>query len=113
MPDRFAAVDAVPMPPLHEIERAIREAPGVVYFAQFGDNGPIKIGYAARGKLRPRLSVLQTGCPAELHLRRTMPATRATERGLHRFFADLRIRGEWFWPDQDLADFADAIADPL
>lgn len=105
---RFDAIDALPSPTAQDLEDARSDAgTGVVYFVQMGDDGPVKIGYTQRDKLKARLSVLQTGSPYPLRLRRLVTATRDTERAAHRFFADLRMRGEWFWPDPDLLAVAD------
>lgn len=105
---RFDAIDNLPDPTGAALAHARAEAgAGVVYFVQMGDDGPIKIGYTQRDKIKARLSVLQTGSPYGLHLRRLITATRETEAAAHRFFSDLRIRGEWFCPDPDLLAVAE------
>jgi hypothetical protein len=76
-------------------------ADGFVYFIQAGDDGPIKIGWA----LDPtaRLKELQVGCPEPLRLLMTIADDGELESQLHRRFASLRLRGEWFRAEQELA----------
>lgn len=83
----------------------------VIYFAQAGDDGPIKIGYCAKsGGVRKRMAELQTGCPWPIRIRRVMEAPHRiqTEFELHRKFAAYRMAGEWFMPAPVLALFAQA-----
>lgn len=104
---RFATIDSLPMPSSDEIARAVdATGGGVVYFVQCGDSGPIKIGHTTRERLKARLSVLQTGSPFPLHLRRVVAGTRQTEAAAQQFFRDLRLHGEWFYPDDDLIGVA-------
>jgi hypothetical protein len=74
---------------------------GFVYFLQAGEAGPIKIGWA----LDPlaRLNELQVGCPEPLRLLMTLTDEGGLEAQLHRRFARLRLRGEWFRAEQELA----------
>lgn len=69
----------------------------MIYFIQAGDDGPIKIGYAARSVER-RIAVLQAGNHRTLHIRRVVEGNRLTETWLHRHFAAHRIDREWFRP---------------
>jgi hypothetical protein len=71
-----------------------------VYFIQEGADGPIKIGYSADPQQRIRQ--LQTGARAQLHMLRTIEGSMGVERRLHRQFAHLRLRGEWFKPEPEL-----------
>jgi hypothetical protein len=63
-----------------------------VYFIQQGNTGPVKIGIA--NDPRKRLGNLQTGNPAELHLRHVVPGDRDLENQLHHRFREARIRCE-------------------
>ena len=72
----------------------------MVYFIQSGDDGPIKIGFAT--EVASRLSELQTGCPAKLHLLGKVRGSMQLEKDLHALFAGLRISGEWFRPDPSI-----------
>jgi hypothetical protein len=77
----------------------------IVYFIQSGGFGPIKIG-KTRNELERRLTALQTASSHPLRILATLddqPASRETE--LHLKFDHLRLKGEWFRPEQDLLDF--------
>lgn len=69
----------------------------MIYFVQ-AESGPIKIGYvAANRSLRGRLDQLQVGNHETLHLLAVLPnGGPGLERQLHRAFASVRVRGEWF-----------------
>ncbi len=101
-------IDALPDPKPADVCAALaRVGEQVVYFVQMGEQGPIKIGYSSSlARLRSRLSTLRTDSPFPIHLRRVAHGDRETERQAHRFFAHLRIRGEWFYPDAELASVA-------
>ncbi len=71
-----------------------------VYFAQAGEGGPVKIGWAA--DVRSRISELQCGCPEILVVPRLIDGDRRSEAWVHRKFAALRFRGEWFRFDPDM-----------
>jgi T5orf172 domain len=75
--------------------------PGFVYFIQAGRDGPIKIGYAHDPLTR--LEGLQTAHHEELRLLMTVADNGTIEMQLHERFADLKIRGEWFRAEGDLA----------
>lgn len=67
---------------------------GYVYFVRSGEDGPVKIGYAA--DVLERVHGLQAGNPELLTIVRIVSGSRNVEARLHRHFADIRIRGEWF-----------------
>lgn len=69
----------------------------MVYFAQRGGDGPIKIG-TARDPAR-RVAELQVAAPERIWLLTTVPGGRAAEAALHAMFADGHIAGEWFRAD--------------
>jgi hypothetical protein len=76
----------------------VRESrPGFVYFVQAGQDGPIKIGFAAN--VGARLSELQTASPEPLTVLATIEGTLQTEAEVHRYFQAYRLRGEWFRAD--------------
>lgn len=82
----------------------------VVYFIQSGcPVGYIKIG-VARDPLR-RLQNMQTHCPYPLRLVHDIPGDVDTEREIHRRFASLRHRGEWFLPGPELLEFTGLAAE--
>lgn len=70
----------------------------MIYFIRIGDHGPVKIGRAYNPAAR--LSTLQGAHWQTLRLVRTLEGDRLVERRLHRHYADLALRGEWFsWDD--------------
>lgn len=86
-------------------ERAFRYykgAKGYVYFIQGLCGGAIKIGYSKDPQAR--LRELQTGYPDTLTILLMIPGTEALESVIHKRFESLRLRGEWFRPDQRLID---------
>lgn len=71
-----------------------------VYFVRRGEDGPIKIGISIRPDVR--LGELQMGSPEPLTLLGVIEGDYTTERGLHRQFRYVHLRGEWFAPHPDL-----------
>lgn len=74
--------------------------PLAIYFIQIGSSGPIKIGHSLQPEQRMRQ--LQTAHPVTLRLLGVMRGTKERERILHTHFDWLRLRGEWFRPDEYL-----------
>lgn len=78
---------------------------GFIYFIQFGEAGPIKVGHSVYD-VEQRLAAMQVGSPEVLRLRGVIEnSTIKAEKELHARFAGLRIRGEWFRPDPELLDY--------
>jgi hypothetical protein len=77
--------------------------PGWLYFLQAGDDGPIKIGCAVNVFERARY--LQCGHYEELFILGLLDGDQSQEDRLHRMFAHLNIRGEWFQPGGELKEF--------
>lgn len=73
-----------------------------VYAIGGAGGGIVKIGWTSN--LRERLSSIRCGSPEEISVLWKAPGDFAVERYLHKRFAALRIRGEWF-------DFGDG--DPI
>jgi DNA-binding XRE family transcriptional regulator len=65
-----------------------------VYFAQAGEDGPVKIGHATDPTAR--VAMLQTAHYEPLRIARVIKGTSAVEKWFHRHFRHLHIRGEWF-----------------
>lgn len=65
-----------------------------VYFIRAGEDGPVKIGWAA--DVQGRMRELQTGNVATFVLLREFDGRKAEEAEFHRHYKALRIRGEWF-----------------
>jgi hypothetical protein len=76
---------------------------GFVYFIAAEPHSFVKIGWSKRSPLG-RMVTLQTGCPQPLDLLACFPGTQDDERRLHRTFAALRFRGEWFFHQHKLKD---------
>ena len=71
---------------------------GKVYFIRAGPpNGRafVKIGFTS-GFVSSRLSDLQVGNPYKLEILYDLPGGPQLEREMHKKFAKLRYRGEWF-----------------
>ena len=67
----------------------------MVYFAQRGYLGPIKIGYT-RGHVAKRLRALRSQIQHPVALLATMPGDREEEQMLHKRFAKHALGHEWF-----------------
>lgn len=65
-----------------------------VYLARFGALGPVKIGHSK--SVQTRLDAIQSRLWDDLHLFRLLEGNANDERALHKRFASLRIRFEWF-----------------
>lgn len=66
-----------------------------IYCIQQGKSGPVKIGLT-KGDPQHRLRQLQTGNPNQLHLIAAFTGEPKCEAIIHEFFADDRMKGEWF-----------------
>ena len=67
---------------------------GWIYFIEYHEFGPVKIGYATN--IDKRLIGLQTACPYELKVLLGIPGGYECETALHMHFYDERMHGEWF-----------------
>ena len=70
------------------------------YIVRFGALGPVKIGWSA--DVARRVEQLGSRLWDDVHLLRTLAGDGATEQALHRRFASLRIRWEWFHYHPDM-----------
>ena len=88
-----------------------RKSLSVVYFiqAECGSSylGPIKIGYTK--KLRNRLISMNMDNFHELKILKIISGDRNKEKEIHQKFAGIRIKGEWFKPDQSLLNYISLI----
>lgn len=80
----------------------------VVYFAQQGDHGPIKIGFST--DIENRLKGLQTSSAVPIRMVTCVSGTRDDEADLHVRFAGLRLSGEWFSPAPELLRFISEVS---
>jgi hypothetical protein len=83
---------------------------GWIYFIQWGDGGPIKIGFSDRPD--ERLAALSTGSPVPLRLLGQMRGNRGLEQALHRKFEEDRVRREWFHPSGALLQYVATVSIP-
>lgn len=72
----------------------------VYFIAEEGNSEIVKIGYAV--SIDKRLAQLQGGNIRELQVMRVIKGDAQAEQWLHRRFAPLRIRGEWFHFDPEM-----------
>jgi hypothetical protein len=80
---------------------------GFVYFVQADGRGPVKIGYAST--LKDRLNGLSTAHHGTLKVLAAMRGTVLEEREMHKRFAHLRIKGEWFKMARELRNFIKSL----
>lgn len=81
-----------------------------MYAIQAGEDGPIKIGLAA--KPWERLATLQTANPVRLHGRAAWRGSPAEEKALHEMFATDRLEGEWFRPTPEIVGLVEWLGAP-
>lgn len=95
-------------------KRLERLESSAIYFIQRGDeHGAIKIGWTWTDPMK-RLHTLQHANDETLTLLGYFPGSCGDEAALHERFAHLRIRGEWFRPDDDLLAFIrDSVCNAL
>ena len=81
----------------------------MVYFIERSDDGAIKIGLTHC--LNTRFNSLASFHRGEkLRILGVMNGNYDVEQAIHRAFFDRRLEGEWFAPDDQLADFIESYA---
>ena len=80
-----------------------------IYFIKAGIDGPIKIGHSKCNNVKERLIACQIGNHLTLKLLCTMDGTRKDEKRLHAQFAKYNIRGEWFYPNDELLKLINSL----
>jgi len=86
---------------IHDAAMPRENATGVIYFIDDGQF--IKIGFTKNPD--SRAAELQVGSSRDLHIVATRPGTMRDERALHRKFAHLRHRREWFQKEPELLSY--------
>lgn len=82
-----------------------------IYFVQAGLFGPVKIGIT--NNLERMLEQARRFNPARLRILGIIPdQTAANEAVIQRRFEHHKIRGEWFWPADDLLAFVERETEP-
>lgn len=84
---------------------------GVVYFIQSVGGGPVKIGWSKQ--VTSRLRGLQTGHAERLTILAVLPATKETERSIHRALPSHRLHGEWFAPSVEVLALVEWAKNPI
>ncbi len=79
----------------------------MIYFIG-SESGHVKIGYTY-SNVFTRLASLQTGCPFELKLIKTIGGNSIHETSLHKKFKRFHLRGEWFHLSPEIQSFIDSI----
>lgn len=75
----------------------------VVYFVQFGNSGPIKIG--STSTLKSRLAQLGSSTAQQIVLLGYLQGSVREEKSLHRRFQHLLLYGELFSPSEEILSF--------
>jgi hypothetical protein len=75
----------------------------MIYFAQFGDGGHVKIGYSKDPY--SRLGQFRNGSPIPVKFLSIIEGDRGTEKEIHTRFACNRIRGEFFALSGELSEY--------
>lgn len=73
----------------------------MIYFIR--QNEQVKIGVT--DNIKNRLSELQVGSPYKLSVMLLIDGDYKDEVELHRIFKDHRIRGEWYWLNEDIKEY--------
>ena len=79
-----------------------------LYLALAREVGRVKIGRSKDPEAR--VAKLSGGCPVDITLAAVCRLHGRVEKTVHRLFEDLRVRGEWFRLNQQLAVVIDSIA---
>jgi hypothetical protein len=87
---------------------AERSSVGFVYVVRPAGADVVKIGKAF--DVAKRLASLQTGQSARLELLAELPGGHRLEAELHKRFAHLRVRGEWFRAEPELLAYVVEVA---
>jgi hypothetical protein len=90
------------------ISRLESVSTGFVYFAQYHNNSPIKIGFTRN--LEKRLISLRGQCPGAVIIK-AVEGNLSDERKYHERFKHLREYSEWFRREKELVSFIKNLSD--
>jgi hypothetical protein len=77
----------------------------MIYFVKGG--GYIKIGFSkSESSFKYRMSDFKTSCPFELEIINKIEGGVEEERNIMNYFIDFHCRGEWFYYDESIENFA-------
>jgi hypothetical protein len=91
--------------------RRRRPTHGFVYFMRINNRGHVKIGYST--DVMNRFKAHGISNPGEPVLVGSMHGTRTTEKRLHKKYADLHVKGEWFRYTGALKAFIEALPEAI
>jgi hypothetical protein len=91
------------LPPEGSPNFRYKRPPGLIYFIRAGET--VKIGYTMN--VAKRMAGLQSCNPETLELLAAFHGGQADERSVHRIFASLHLRGEWFRYDKAVIEYID------
>lgn len=90
------------------LDQRHEKSPDLLYFIEMeGPERFVKIGIAS--SMMTRLSNLQACCPYPVRVLKVVVGTWHLERSLHKRFADLHARGEWFRLEGELAELIERL----
>ena len=78
-----------------------------IYVVMAESTNKVKIGFAK--DVKKRLKSLATGCPYELKLITSFPASMQYEKEIHKKFSKHRSRGEWFDYKDEIVAWVDSL----
>lgn len=81
----------------------------MIYVVQRPDNQAVKIGYTS-GKVKRRVSSLQTSCDVKLEVLMSERGTRTLETNIHKKLKQYRKSGEWFEWNPEVAEVVHNLA---
>ncbi len=86
-----------------------RDREPMLYIAQVGAGGPVKIGYSRLPATR--IKALEHNSAFPVTLLRVLTGDHLTERAFHRRFRHMKIGGEWFWFNDDMLSYVPSRAE--
>lgn len=90
------------------LDQCYEKSPGLLYFILMeGPEQFVKIGIAS--SVMTRLSTLQVCCPYPVRVLKVVDGAWHLERSLHKRFAHLHARGEWFRLEGELAELIERL----
>jgi hypothetical protein len=82
---------------------------GYVYFIQCHNNHFIKIGYTK--DIKARLQIIQSNNPEQIDILNIIMGTEKLESQIHNQLSKYKIRGEWYYPKQEVVNLMNQYVD--
>ncbi len=83
----------------------------MIYFAQAGAGGPVKIGWSRT--VEARMNTIQPLQPYKLEIIRLLDGPPWVERWLHQQFSSVRLTGEWFTFQPEMLTIVSPLEKPV